>query len=89
MRLGKSGTKVSRLIRGCLSYGGKGWEERMINDREEVDEHIEYALVPRIVSVFFRFSIQRSFDDGMQTFDTAGVSRKIPYFGDGQYWELV
>ncbi|TFY67355.1 hypothetical protein EVJ58_g1685 [Rhodofomes roseus] len=43
VRLGKSGLKVSKIILGCMSYGSHGWNEWVIDDQEEVTEHIKVA----------------------------------------------
>lgn len=57
VRLGKSGLKVSRIILGCMTYGGGNWAgQNWLPDEEEAIKHIKYA-----------------YDAGIQTFDTANM----------------
>ncbi|OSX56619.1 hypothetical protein POSPLADRAFT_1068052 [Postia placenta MAD-698-R-SB12] len=57
IRLGKSGLKVSRIILGCMTYGGGNWAgQNWLPDEEEAVKHIKYA-----------------YDAGIQTFDTANM----------------
>ncbi|EPQ52781.1 Aldo/keto reductase [Gloeophyllum trabeum ATCC 11539] len=43
VRLGTSGLKVSKIILGTMQYGHKGWQNWLIDDQQEVTEHIKYA----------------------------------------------
>ena len=42
MRLGNSGLKVSKIILGCMSYGGPEWQEWVLGEEEAI-KHIKYA----------------------------------------------
>lgn len=43
VRLGQSGLKVSKVILGMMSYGSKGWDSWVIDDEQEVFNHVKMA----------------------------------------------
>lgn len=74
VRLGSSGLKVSKIILGCMSYGSPDWQNWVLPEKEAI-EHIKFAYVLYLdvhtVTVVDRY---RSYDAGINTFDTANVS---------------
>jgi aryl-alcohol dehydrogenase-like predicted oxidoreductase len=70
VRLGKSGLKVSRIILGCMSYGGG--EEWTLSEKESIEQiKAAYALGIN-VSSFLRIP-RLSIMCPRQTFDTANI----------------
>lgn len=70
---------VSKLILGCMSYGTPEWRPWVL-PYEKAVEHIKFAYVhfhPLLAECITHFSMGRSYENGIQTFDTANVG-KVP-----------
>lgn len=77
VRLGNSGLKVSKIILGCMSYGSPEWQDWVLAEEEGI-KHIKYAYVkPFANSASSQAKLllldPNSYDNGIQTFDTANV----------------
>ena len=82
VRLGKSGLKVSRIILGCMSYGTPEWQPWVLGEDEGIAQ-IKFACVIQSSNWarLFDFRVQFgafSYENGVQTFDTANVSPPPP-----------
>jgi hypothetical protein len=70
---------VSRIILGCLSYGSPEWRKWVLGEEEGI-EQIKFAYVPsNLISDSSHNNLRRktlgfSYENGIQTFDTANVS---------------
>lgn len=76
VRLGNSGLKISKIVLGCMTYGSPGWQGWVLEEEEAI-KHIKFAYVRLPVStkafLFTNVIYCGSYDQGIQSFDTANV----------------